>query len=280
MKRATPLIVSFLVLAATALFAGVKPTPDPKRSPTSAHAQSAAQPPAGEAAAAPANPGAGEASAHSGATEGSAPGVAQGSAPGAVQGSAPGVAEGSAHPGVGQGSSLAAEHEKAEHEAAESPWATIARLFNFAVLAGALVYLLRSPFGAFLENRKVQIRKSLTDAAATREGATRQLAVIDQKLHALPGNLEALKRRGATEIAAEEERIRQAADVERLRMVANGKREIERRAQTAERQLTQRAGELAVSLATERVRRKITDADQARLVDRYLEQVRPEPIGS
>ncbi len=265
MKRATPLIVSFLVLAATALFAGVKPTPDPKRSPTAAQAQpageqpAAAQRPAGEGAAAPANPGAGEGAAHSAA------------------------AEGSAHSGVGQGSSLAAEagHEKAgEHEAAESPWATIARLFNFAVLAGSLVYLLRSPFGAFLESRKVQIRKSLTDAAATREDATRQLAVIDQKLHALPGELETLKRRGATEIAAEEERIRQAADVERQRMVENGKREIERRAQTAERQLTQRAGELAVSLATERVKRKITDADQARLVDRYLEQVRPETIGS
>ena len=273
MKRATPLIVSFLVLAATALFAGVKPTPDPKRSPTAAQAQpageqpAAAQRPAGEAAAAPANPGAGEGAAHSAAAEGSAPGAA----------------DGSAHPGVGQGSSLAAEagHEKAgEHEAAESPWATIARLFNFAVLAGSLAYLLRSPFGAFLESRKVQIRKSLTDAAATREDATRQLAVIDQKLHALPGELETLKRRGATEIAAEEERIRQAADIERQRMVENGKREIERRAQTAERQLTQRAGELAVSLATERVKREITDADQARLVDRYLDQVRPETIGS
>jgi F0F1-type ATP synthase membrane subunit b/b' len=275
-KRATPLIVSFLVLAATALSAGVKPTQEPKRSPSAAQAQqagehsAAAQSPAPEAAA-PAQAGAGG-SAHAGVAESSAPGAAQGS---------PGVAEGSAHPGVGQGSSLAAEHEKAgEHEAAQSPWADIARLFNFAVLAGALVYLLRSPFGAFLEGRKVQIRKSLTDAAATREDATRQLAVIDQKLQALPGDLEALKRLGAAEIAAEEERIRQAADIERQRMVENGKREIERHGQIAERQLTQRAGELAVSLATERVKRKINDADQARLVDRYLEQVRPEVLGS
>ena len=60
----------------------------------------------------------------------------------------------------------------------------------------------------------------------------------------------------------------------------NAKRDIERRTQLAERQLVQRAGELAVAVATERVKRTITDADQARLVDRYLDEVRPEAIGS
>jgi F0F1-type ATP synthase membrane subunit b/b' len=188
--------------------------------------------------------------------------------------------EGGAHAAAPQAGEHQVEHQAGEAEAAESPWATVARLFNFALLAGALVYLLRSPFGAFLEGRQAQIRKSLSDAAATREDASRQLARIEEKLRALPSELEALKRRGEADIAAEEQRIRQAAEAERQRMVAGAKREIERRAQLAERQLLQRAGELAVSVATDRVKRTITDADQARLLDRYLEQVRPETIGS
>ena len=68
--------------------------------------------------------------------------------------------------------------------------------------------------------------------------------------------------------------------VERQRMLENARREIDRRTHVAERQLLRRAGELAVGVATERVKRTITDDDQARLVDRYLEQVRPETIGS
>jgi F-type H+-transporting ATPase subunit b len=182
-----------------------------------------------------------------------------------------------------------AEHGAAgqDHEAgaeggheAESPWATVARLFNFALLAGTLVYVLRSPFAAFLENRRVQIRKDLTDAAATREQAASQLTAIDTKLKALPSELESLKQRGVAEIAAEEQRIREAAEIERRRLLENGQREIERRTQLAERRLVRRTGELAVAVATERVKTVITDADQQRLLDRYLEQVRPEPIGS
>lgn len=41
----------------------------------------------------------------------------------------------------------------------------------------------------------------------------------------------------------------------------------------AERMLLKRAGELAVNVATDRVRRTITAADHERLMDRYLEQV-------
>jgi F0F1-type ATP synthase membrane subunit b/b' len=255
-KRAFLLVVGLAVLSAAVLSAGVKPTQDPKHAPPPPGAQ--AQAPAPDSTPAPAK------------TEGEAGHAAAPAEHGAT------AAEHS--PAAETGSATA--EPGGSHESGDSPWKTVARLFNFALLAGSLIYLLRSPFGAYLEGRQAQIRKGLTDAADTREDATRQLTAIDQKLQALPGELDALKRRGAAEIAAEEERIRQAAEVERQRMVDNGKREIERRGQLAERQLLRRAGELAVTVATERVKRTITDADQARLVDRYLEQVRPETIGS
>ena len=183
-------------------------------------------------------------------------------APAGAEKGAAGQAEGAGHGG------------EVEPEHAESIWAMVARLFNFALLAGSLVYLLRSPFMSYLEKRGVTIRGALTTAAALREDASAQLVAIDRKLKALPGEIEALKGRGAEEIAAEEARIHAAAAAERNRMLDQAKREIDTQVRVAERDLRKRTGELAVSVATERVKRTITDQDQVRLVDRYMTQVR------
>jgi F0F1-type ATP synthase membrane subunit b/b' len=168
----------------------------------------------------------------------------------------------------------AAHGGEADAEHAESIWAVIGRLFNFAVLAGALVYFLRSPLMAFLDDRRVQVRRALTKAAELKAEAGAEMSAIDAKLGALPGDLEALKRRGAEEIAAEEARIRAQAEAERQRLLDQAKREIATELRVAERDLKKRAGELAVSVATERLKAAITDADQVRLVDRYVVQVK------
>jgi F-type H+-transporting ATPase subunit b len=181
-------------------------------------------------------------------------------------------AESAARPG-GQGGE-AAHGGEGEAAHAESIWAVIGRLFNFALLAGGLVYFLRSPLMAYLDDRRVQVRKALTRAAELKAEAGAEMSAIDAKLSALPGELEALKRRGAEEIAAEEARIRAQAEAERQRLLDRAKREIATELRVAERDLKKRAGELAVSVATERVKAAITDADQARLVDRYVAQVR------
>ena len=173
----------------------------------------------------------------------------------------------------------AARAHGGEHEAG-SPWTLVARLFNFALLAGALVYLLRSPLGAFLDSRREEIRGGLEKAAETRAAAAQQIQHVEARLKALPAELDTLRRNGGTEIAAEEARIREAAERERVRLLEQARREIDRRVQLTERDLTKRAGELAVDLATARVKNVITDADQQRLIDRYLDQVKPGASGS
>ena len=52
-----------------------------------------------------------------------------------------------------------------------------------------------------------------------------------QKMAALPGELEALRKTGADEVAAEEARIRQAAEAERARLIEQSTREIDCAAQ-------------------------------------------------
>lgn len=164
------------------------------------------------------------------------------------------------------------EHAAEGHEA-ESPWGLVGRLFNFAILAGSLVYLLRSPFAAYLGTRATTIRADLANAEQTRASAARQLEEIEARMRALPGEIQALTDRGKREIAAEEARIREAAESERQRMIEQARREIELQVRNAERMLRRRAGELAVDVAAERVARSIDAADHARLVERYLDRV-------
>jgi F-type H+-transporting ATPase subunit b len=120
----------------------------------------------------------------------------------------------------------------------------------------------------------VKVRQDLVTAAETREAATRQLAEIQARLAALPGELEALKKRGSEEIAAERVRIQQAAEAERQRLLEHTRREIDMRLRLARRELVEHAADLAVAIASERIRKAITPDDQARLVERYTTQVK------
>jgi F-type H+-transporting ATPase subunit b len=150
----------------------------------------------------------------------------------------------------------------------------IARVVNFAILAGTLVYLLRSPIAAYLADRSHQIRSDLVNAAESRQAAAAQLEEIDRKMKALPGEIETLRAKGAAEIAAEGARIRAAAAAARDRLLEQARRDIDLRVTIAERALVSYAADLAVGVATERIKDTITDEDQRRLVDRYVQQLK------
>ena len=246
----------------------------PQAQPAHADAAHAAQPAAGQAvestqppAAAPAQatPHAAPADALSGEH---APAAAAGSGDAAHgQPTAHGPPAADAHAATGAGHGTEAAH-------AETIWPTIARLFNFAVLVGGLVYFLRSPLAQHLASRTQQIRGGLEAARETTATATAQLAEIDRRLQSLPAELEALRARGVEEIAAEERRIQAKAEAERKRLVEEMQRDVDVRVRVARQALTEHAADLAVGLAADRVRQTITDADQARLIDRYATQVK------
>jgi F-type H+-transporting ATPase subunit b len=194
-----------------------------------------------------------------------APAGAQGHPPAPV---APAAGGGDAHAPAQEGTHAAEEH----HDEGILP--TVARLFNFAILAGVLVYFLRQPLAGYLQTRSAQIRQDLTTAAEIRRAAEAQLEQIQGQLAALPAELDALRQRGREDIAAEEARIAQAASSERARLLEQTRREIDMRLRVARRELTEHAAQLAVQVAEQRIRRTITADDQIRLVDRYAAQLR------
>jgi F-type H+-transporting ATPase subunit b len=171
------------------------------------------------------------------------------------------------------------QHEAAATTEPEAPHGqtllqSIAKIVNFAILGGVLVYFLKTPLNTYLASRATHIRQDLVTASEMRATASAQLAEIDRKLNALPGELEALKAQGGEDVKAEQARIAQAAAAERERLIAQTRREIDTRLRMARRQLTEHAAELAVQIAEERIKRSITPDDQLRLVDRYAAQLK------
>jgi F-type H+-transporting ATPase subunit b len=149
-------------------------------------------------------------------------------------------------------------------------WPTV----NFAILFGALWYFLKAPMANYLRDRHTAIRKELVEAASVTATASAQLAEIEQRLHALPGEIEALRQRGAEEIASEEARIAALAAAERDRLLEQTRREIDLQVRLAKRALVEHAADLSVQLAAERIAQQITPSDQERLVDQYLTDVK------
>jgi F-type H+-transporting ATPase subunit b len=174
---------------------------------------------------------------------------------------------------AGEAQPAPAAEGTAAHEGSEIV-GMIARLVNFAILAGVLYYLLRSPIAGYLAGRGEQIRSDLVNAARMKQEAAQQIEEIERRMQALPGELEALRAQGAQEIAAEETRIRAAAAAERERLLEQARREIALQVKIAERDLVSHAADLAVGVAADRIRQTITDEDRRRLVDRYVQQLK------
>lgn len=177
----------------------------------------------------------------------------------------------------------AAEHAQQEaHEDGEAHDESIGGMIkamgwpvaNFIIFLGVLYYFFNKPFADYLAGRSSTIRKDLVEAAELRSNATAQLAAIEQKVQALPGELNALRARGSEDIKAEEQRIAAQAAADRERLLEQTRREIELQVRLAKKEILDHAANLSVQLATERIRAEITAEDQSRIVDRYLDQVK------
>lgn len=164
----------------------------------------------------------------------------------------------------------------ASEEAAEAVgWApSIAKFVNFAALAAIVVYFGKGPIGDYLRTRSTTIRKDLVDSKALRVDAEKQLSSVRERLALLPGELQAMKRRGEEELAAEKVRLADATASEKQRVVDQTRREIDLQSRLARRQLVEHSVELSMGLARTRIEKDITPEDQARLIDRYATGVR------
>jgi F-type H+-transporting ATPase subunit b len=151
----------------------------------------------------------------------------------------------------------------------------VAVLLNFAVIAIAIIWISRSKLPGLFRSRTQSIQKAMEEARRTSEDANRRLADIEARLSKLDTEINSMRVTAEQESAAEEARIREAAELDARKVIEAAEQEIDAAAKTARRELKAYAAELAVSVAKQQI---LVDAstDQA-LVRNFSEQLGTVP---
>ena len=127
-------------------------------------------------------------------------------------------------------------------------------LLNFVVIAVAIVWLSKKNLPAAFRNRTASIQKAMEEARKASEDADLRLAEIEARLSKLDVEIGGMRAAAEKEAAAEEQRIKAAAEEDARKIVESAEQEIAAAAKSARRELTAYAADLAVSLAKKQIR--------------------------
>jgi F-type H+-transporting ATPase subunit b len=130
----------------------------------------------------------------------------------------------------------------------------ISVLLNFAVIAGIIFWAARKYLPGAFSARTASIQKAMQEAQKASEEARRKLAEIESRLMKLDVEIGTMRDAAEKEAAAEEARIRTAAQEDARKMVESAQQEIAAAAKSARRELTAYAADLAVGLAPKQIR--------------------------
>lgn len=162
------------------------------------------------------------------------------------------------------GSTHAAEEEHHDDSSILWKWA------NFALLVAGLGYLAAKQGGAFFRQRNAEIQEGLAAAAAMKAEAEAKVADIDRRLGNLQAEVADVRHQAHEEL--ERERARQAAatDAAVQRLQQQAQSSIAAALKEAQHELRSHAARLAMDVAEERVRQRLTPETQQGLVSRFV----------
>ena len=178
-----------------------------------------------------------------------------------------------------------AQHEPAGERAAEGAaaetegedglqlWAWA----NFALLAAGLAWVFRKNAAPYFVQRAIGIRKAMVEADEARADAERRISAVEARLAKLPADIQALKDTAIAEAKAEHERMRQetAAAMEKIR--TNAEQEIASAGKAARAELKRYSATLAIGVAAEKVRARMSPATQDALVRGFASNLTGAP---
>jgi F-type H+-transporting ATPase subunit b len=148
-----------------------------------------------------------------------------------------------------------------------------ARVMNFTVLVVLLFLALRKPVSQALNGRITGIKEELDELEAKKAEAEKKLADYDTQIASLEGEAKKIVAEYIQQGEDAKKRIleesRKAAD----KLEEQARKNIEHEFQSVKNELQGEILEKALIRAEEMVKGKITEDDQNRLVDEYLEKV-------
>ena len=187
------------------------------------------------------------------------------------------------HEGSGGNANAAAgqilEHasEKAAHKA--ESWGrpfglshdasfAVSLALNFIGIAAVFYVLLRAKLPQMFRDRPNAIQKAIKEAQASSAEATARLSAIEARLAKMDSEVSEIKAGAEREAAAEEERIRSAAEDDKHKVVAAAEAEIAAIARSARHDLKSFAAALAVDIASHKI--KVDDNTDQALVRQFV----------
>lgn len=126
-------------------------------------------------------------------------------------------------------------------------------ILNFAIIAFLIYWLARKSVPAAMRNRTASIQKALEEARAASADSDRRLKEIEDRLRQLDSEIAQMQSVAQTDAAAEEVRIKAAAEEDIRKVVESAEQEIAATAKQARRDLMAHTADLAVALARKQI---------------------------
>ena len=147
------------------------------------------------------------------------------------------------------------------------------KVLNFSILAIAVFLVARKPVSNFLNGRIQGIKEQLSELEASKKEAEKKLARYNEKFNRLEQETEKLIADYVKQGNEAKERIIKEAGAAADKLEDQAKKNIENEFKKAKEKLQAEILEQALAKAEEIIKNKITNQDQDRLVDEYLEKV-------
>lgn len=151
---------------------------------------------------------------------------------------------------------------------------------NLILLVGVLVYVGRKPLQAFFSGRRREIETNLQRSAALLAESESRLGEWNRRMQRLDQEVEEIRQGARERAAAERDRILADAQVAAERVRRDAGAAIEQETRRARNELRQEATALALDLASDLLRQRMTAEDRARLVDEFIQKIESPPAGA
>ena len=149
------------------------------------------------------------------------------------------------------------------------------RFMNFAVLVVVLVWVFKKVrIGDLFRSRSAEIQKKLEDLRKEKEDAERKALESERKLMDFEKGRQSLIDQFRSEGNAEKEVIIAEAKERAKQIIEQAELAIQQELKSAKDRLQREVVALAAKRAEEIIAKEITDRDQDRLVDEFIERVR------
>jgi F-type H+-transporting ATPase subunit b len=145
---------------------------------------------------------------------------------------------------------------------------------NFLVLAGALGYLMAKTLPPLFASRTQAITKDMVESQRVRQDAEARAAEVDRRLTAIETEIAAIRADSKEEAAAEAARLAKHTAAEVARIQAQTEREVGDAAIDARIELRRFAAGLAIDLAEQKIRARMTPATEDRFVRGFVRDLK------